>query len=87
MRRPARVALSRAGGLPGGHHLVQSDPLDMVDISGLSRATFRKMIQNLIRATAYNTFALPLAAGRVAWSNGGRRGGAAALVHSGGGVR
>ncbi len=53
----------------------------------LSRATFRKMIQNLIRATAYNVLALPLAAGRGAWSNENRRGGAAALVHSGGGVR
>jgi|GEM_PF-2729327 len=59
----------------------------MVNISELSRATFRKMIQNPIRATAYNAFALPLAAGRGAWSNESRRGGAAALVHSGGGVR
>jgi Cu2+-exporting ATPase len=43
--------------------LVKSNPLDAVAILGLSRATFRKMIQNLVWATGYNTFAIPLAAG------------------------
>ncbi|MGI6299305.1 MAG: copper-translocating P-type ATPase [Saccharofermentanales bacterium] len=43
--------------------LVRSDPLDVVSILKLSRATYRKMIQNLIWATAYNIIALPLAAG------------------------
>ncbi len=43
--------------------LVRSDPLDVVSILNLSRATYRKMIQNLIWATAYNVIALPLAAG------------------------
>lgn len=43
--------------------LVQSDPLDVVNIFELSQATHRKMIENLIWATAYNLFALPLAAG------------------------
>ena len=43
--------------------LVRSNPLDAVAIIGLSRATYRKMVQNLSWATGYNTFAIPLAAG------------------------
>lgn len=43
--------------------LVRSNPLDVVAILGLARATYRKMIQNLAWATGYNTFAIPLAAG------------------------
>jgi len=43
--------------------LVKSNPVDVVSILGLSRATYRKMVQNLIWATGYNAFALPLAAG------------------------
>ncbi|OGX16071.1 MAG: copper-translocating P-type ATPase [Omnitrophica WOR_2 bacterium RBG_13_41_10] len=43
--------------------LVKSNPLDAVAIIGLARATYRKMIQNLIWATGYNAFAIPLAAG------------------------
>jgi Cu2+-exporting ATPase len=43
--------------------LVRSNPLDVADILWLSRATYRKMIQNLIWATGYNTVAIPLAAG------------------------
>ncbi|MFZ5907066.1 MAG: copper-translocating P-type ATPase [Nitrospirota bacterium] len=43
--------------------LVKSNPLDAVAILGLARATYRKMIQNLIWATGYNAFAIPLAAG------------------------
>ncbi len=43
--------------------LVRSNPMDVVAILKLSRATYRKMIQNLIWATGYNTFAIPLAAG------------------------
>ena len=46
--------------------LVQSNPLDVVKIFELSRATYRKMIQNLIWAAGYNVFALPLAAGVLA---------------------
>ncbi|MGB7340259.1 MAG: copper-translocating P-type ATPase [Phototrophicaceae bacterium] len=46
--------------------LVQSNPLDVVNIFELSRATYRKMIENLIWATGYNLFALPLAAGVLA---------------------
>lgn len=43
--------------------LVRSDPRDVVSILRLSRATYRKMVQNLVWATAYNLAALPLAAG------------------------
>jgi Cu2+-exporting ATPase len=43
--------------------LVRSDPRDVAAILGLSRATYRKMVQNLIWATGYNTVAIPMAAG------------------------
>ena len=43
--------------------LVRSNPLDAVAIIGLARATYRKMVQNLVWATGYNAFAIPLAAG------------------------
>jgi Cu2+-exporting ATPase len=43
--------------------LVRSDPRDVVAIVALSRATYRKMVQNLLWATGYNVFAIPLAAG------------------------
>ena len=48
--------------------LVRSNPLDVVAIVQLSRATYRKMIQNLFWATGYNVVAIPLAAGALyAW--------------------
>ena len=43
--------------------LVRSDPRDLPRIITLSRATYRKMIQNLWWAAGYNIFAIPLAAG------------------------
>ncbi|HEY9579432.1 MAG TPA: heavy metal translocating P-type ATPase [Rhizorhapis sp.] len=43
--------------------LVRSDPRDVVAILGLSRATYRKMVQNLLWATGYNAVAIPMAAG------------------------
>jgi Cu2+-exporting ATPase len=43
--------------------LVRSNPLDVVSIIKLSRATYRKMVQNLPWATGYNVIAIPLAAG------------------------
>ena len=43
--------------------LVESDPRDVVALVRFGRSTFRKMVQNLIWATAYNVVALPLAAG------------------------
>ncbi|MEJ2557189.1 MAG: copper-translocating P-type ATPase [Anaerolineae bacterium] len=46
--------------------LVKSNPLDAVKIVSLSRASYRKMVQNLIWAAGYNVIALPLAAGVLA---------------------
>jgi Cu2+-exporting ATPase len=46
--------------------LVRSDPRDVPRIIELSKATYRKMIQNLWWATGYNVVAIPLAAGVLA---------------------
>ncbi len=43
--------------------LVNSNPKDIVNLVLFGKATYRKMIQNLIWATGYNVIALPLAAG------------------------
>lgn len=55
------VAIESAGII-----LVRSNPMDMVKIIRLSRATYSKMIQNLIWATGYNVVAIPLAMGVLA---------------------
>jgi P-type Cu2+ transporter len=55
------VAIESAGLI-----LVRSNPLDVVKIIALSRASYRKMIQNLWWAAGYNIIALPLAAGILA---------------------
>ena len=46
--------------------LVRDDPRDVAGAITLSRATYRKMIQNLIWATGYNAIAIPVAAGILA---------------------
>jgi P-type Cu2+ transporter len=46
--------------------LVRSDPRDVPRIIDLSKASYRKMIQNLAWATGYNVIAIPLAAGVLA---------------------
>lgn len=43
--------------------LVRSNPKDVVALIKFAKATYNKMIQNLIWATGYNAFAIPLAAG------------------------
>ena len=43
--------------------LVKSDPADISKVVRLSKATMRKMKQNLLWATAYNAAAIPIAAG------------------------
>src|SRR3546814_17767432 len=43
--------------------LVRSDPRAVVAIIALSRATYRKMVQNLFRATGYNAVAHPIPSG------------------------
>jgi Cu2+-exporting ATPase len=51
--------------------LVRDDPRDVVGAIELSRATYRKMVQNLVWATAYNLIAIPIAAGLLApWGIG-----------------
>jgi Cu2+-exporting ATPase len=52
------VAIESAGII-----LVKSNPLDVVKVVDLSRASYRKMVQNLWWAAGYNLVALPLAAG------------------------
>ncbi|HRN59620.1 MAG TPA: heavy metal translocating P-type ATPase, partial [Chiayiivirga sp.] len=48
--------------------LVRSDPRDVARIVALSRASYRKMVQNLWWAAGYNIIAIPLAAGALAWA-------------------
>ncbi|WP_127129482.1 copper-translocating P-type ATPase [Pseudoflavitalea rhizosphaerae] len=43
--------------------LVDSDPADVVQLISFGKATYRKMVQNLVWAAGYNIIAIPLAAG------------------------
>jgi Cu2+-exporting ATPase len=58
------VAIESAGVV-----LASDDPRAVIDAIRLSRATYRKMVQNLAWATGYNLFAIPLAAGVLAWAD------------------
>jgi Cu2+-exporting ATPase len=55
------VAIESAGVV-----LASSDPRGVASVIRLSRASYRKMIQNLAWATGYNVIAIPLAAGVLA---------------------
>ncbi|MCZ7421253.1 copper-translocating P-type ATPase [Verrucosispora sp. WMMA2121] len=57
------VAIESAGVV-----LASSDPRGVSGVIRLSRATYRKMLQNLAWAAGYNVVALPLAAGVLAWA-------------------
>ncbi|WP_135822023.1 copper-translocating P-type ATPase [Halostella litorea] len=46
--------------------LVQNNPLDVVRLVTLSKASYRKMQENIVWAAGYNVFAIPLAAGVLA---------------------
>ena len=46
--------------------LVRSDPRDVPRVIALSKATYRKMVQNLWWAAGYNIVAIPVAAGILA---------------------
>jgi Cu2+-exporting ATPase len=48
--------------------LAGSDPRGVVGVIKLSRASYRKMVENLIWAAGYNVAAIPLAAGVLAWA-------------------
>ena len=57
------VAIESAGVV-----LASSDPRAVAAVIRLSRASYRKMIQNLAWAAGYNIVAIPLAAGAFAWA-------------------
>ncbi|MFC4148756.1 heavy metal translocating P-type ATPase [Micromonospora mangrovi] len=57
------VAIESAGVV-----LASSDPRGVPGVVRLSRASYRKMVQNLAWAAGYNVVALPLAAGVLAWA-------------------
>jgi Cu2+-exporting ATPase len=57
------VAIESAGVV-----LASSDPRGVTGIIRLSRASYRKMVQNLAWAAGYNIVAIPLAAGVLAWA-------------------
>jgi Cu2+-exporting ATPase len=46
--------------------LVQNNPMDVVRLVKLSKASYRKMQENIVWAAGYNIFAIPLAAGVLA---------------------
>ena len=43
--------------------LVNSNPTDITNLVEFGKATYNKMIQNLVLATGYNVITIPLAAG------------------------
>ena len=57
------VAIESAGVV-----LASDDPRGVVSVRRLSRASYRKMVQNLAWATGYNVVAIPLAAGALQWA-------------------
>src|SRR3954471_7486697 len=57
------VAMESAGVV-----LPSSDPRGVTGVIRLSRASYRKMTQNLAWAAGYNIIAIPLAAGVLAWT-------------------
>jgi Cu2+-exporting ATPase len=57
------VAIGSAGVV-----LVSDDPRGVVSVRRLSKASYRKMLQNLGWALGYNVVAIPLAAGAFAWA-------------------
>jgi P-type Cu2+ transporter len=57
------VAIESAGVV-----LASSDPRGVTGVIRLSRASYRKMVQNLAWAAGYNIVAIPLAAGVLAWA-------------------
>jgi len=48
--------------------IASDDPCAVVAVRRLSRASYRKMLQNLGWAVGYNVVAIPLAAGALAWA-------------------
>jgi len=71
------VAIESAGVV-----LASSDPRGVAGVIRLSRASYRKMVQNLGWAAGYNVVALPLAAGVLAWAGVALSPAAAAVLMS-----
>jgi len=71
------VAIESAGVV-----LASDDPRAIVDVIRLSRASYRKMVENLAWATGYNLFAIPVAAGVLAWAGVNLAPAAAAVLMS-----
>jgi Cu2+-exporting ATPase len=57
------VAIESAGVI-----LASSDPRAVTSVIRLSKASYRKQLQNLVWAAGYNVVAIPLAAGALAWA-------------------
>ena len=57
------VAIESAGVV-----LASSDPRSVLAVIRLSKASYRKMVQNLVWAAGYNVLAIPLAGGALAWA-------------------
>jgi P-type Cu2+ transporter len=57
------VAIESAGVV-----LASDDPRGVVSVRRLSKAAYRKMVENLAWAVGYNVVAIPLAAGAFAWA-------------------
>jgi Cu2+-exporting ATPase len=57
------VAIESAGVI-----LASDDPRGAISVIELSKSSYRKMVQNLVWATGYNAFAIPLAAGVLSWA-------------------
>ncbi|SCG66731.1 heavy metal translocating P-type ATPase [Micromonospora inositola] len=72
------VAIESAGVI-----LASSDPRGVTAVIRLSRASYRKMLQNLGWAAGYNVVALPLAAGVLAWAGIALNPAVAAVLMSG----
>ena len=71
------VAIESAGVV-----LASSDPRGISATARLSKASYRKMIQNLIWAAGYNVIAIPVAAGVFAWAGVALSPAAAAVLMS-----
>jgi Cu2+-exporting ATPase len=72
------VAIESAGVV-----LASSDPRGVAGVIRLSRASYRKMLQNLGWAAGYNVVAIPIAAGAFAWAGVAMPPAVAALLMSG----
>jgi len=62
----ADIGITVGSGTDVAAETANSNPKDIANLILFGKATYDKMIQNLVWATAYNAFAIPLAAGVLA---------------------